>query len=206
MKNKNLAKKLKELRKRKGFSQEELTENSGLSLRTIQRIENGETEPTGETLKRISNALNVSPEELIDWTIIEDKGFLKAMNLSALTFILFPLLGILVPLIMWISKKDKLKNINIIGKNIINFEITWTIILFAGFIINSVMLAKDFDSNELVLVDSIISSQKRILLFFLTMYGVNAALIVVNTFRIQKNKYCHPTKTLGVFGHLEKIQ
>jgi transcriptional regulator with XRE-family HTH domain len=188
MKNKNLAKKVKELRKRKGFSQEELTENSGLSLRTIQRIENGETEPTGETLKRISNALNVSPEELIDWTIIEDKGFLKAMNLSALTFILFPLLGILVPLIMWISKKDKLKNINIIGKNIINFEITWTIILFAGFIINSVMLAKDFDSNEVLLVDSIISSQKRILIFFLTMYGVNAVLIIVNTFRIQKNK------------------
>ena len=53
MKNKNLSKKVKELRKRKGFSQEELAENSGLSLRTIQRIENGETEPTGETLKRI---------------------------------------------------------------------------------------------------------------------------------------------------------
>lgn len=188
MKNKNLAKKVKELRKRKGFSQEELTENSGLSLRTIQRIENGETEPTGETLKRISSALNVSPEELIDWTIIEDKGFLKAMNLSALTFILFPLLGILIPLIMWISKKDKLKNINTIGKNILNFEITWTIILFVGFIINSIMLAKDFDSNEVLLVDSIISSQKRILIFFLIMYGINAVLIIVNTFRIQKNK------------------
>ena len=188
MKNKNLAKKIKELRKRKGFSQEELAENSGLSLRTIQRIENGETEPTGETLKRISNALNVNPEEIIDWTIVEDKGFLKAMNLSALTFILFPLLGILVPLIMWISKKDKLKNINIIGKNLINFEITWTIILFAGFIINSVMLAKDFDSNKVVLVDSIISSQIRIFIFFLAMYGVNAVLIIVNTYRIQKNK------------------
>ncbi|WP_308994015.1 helix-turn-helix domain-containing protein [Mariniflexile litorale] len=188
MKNKNLAKKVKELRRRKGFSQEELTENSGLSLRTIQRIENGETEPTGETLKRISNALNVSPEELIDWTIVEDNGFLKAMNLSALTFILFPLLGILVPLIMWISKKDKLKNINIIGKNILNFQITWTIILFVGFIINSIILAKDFDSKEVLLVNSIISSQKRILIFFLIMYGINAVLIIVNTFRIQKNK------------------
>ncbi len=188
MKNKNLAKKVKELRKRKGFSQEELTEHSGLSLRTIQRIENGETEPTGETLKRISYALNVNPEELVDWTIVKDNGFLKAMNLSALTFILFPLLGILVPLIMWITKKDKLKNINIIGKNILNFQITWVIILFVGFIINSIMLAKDFDSNKVLLVDSIISSQKRILIFFLIMYGINTVLIIINTLRIQKNK------------------
>lgn len=41
MKNKILAKKVKELRKRKGYSQEELAEKSGLSLRTVQRIENG---------------------------------------------------------------------------------------------------------------------------------------------------------------------
>lgn len=188
MKNKNLAKKVKELRKRKGFSQEELTENSGLSLRTIQRIENGETEPTGETLKRISNALNVNPEELIDWTIIEDNSFLKAMNLSALTFILFPLLGILIPLIMWVSKKDKLKNINKIGKNIINFEITWTIILFGGFILNSIFLAKQLDSNEALLISSIISSQFRVFVFVIVMYVINIILILVNTYRIQKDK------------------
>uniref|UniRef100_UPI0030F528A3 helix-turn-helix domain-containing protein n=1 Tax=uncultured Wocania sp. TaxID=2834404 RepID=UPI0030F528A3 len=71
MKNKNLANRVKELRKRKGFSQEELTEISGLSLRTIQRIENGETEPRGDTFKRLANALNVTPDELIDWTLQE---------------------------------------------------------------------------------------------------------------------------------------
>ena len=54
MENEKLAQGVKELRKVKGFSQEELAKNSGLSLRTIQRLENGETEPSGETLKRIS--------------------------------------------------------------------------------------------------------------------------------------------------------
>ena len=131
MKNKDLAKRVKELRNRKGMSQEILAEESGLSLRTIQRIENGETEPTGDTLNRLSNALNVNPDELIDWTVKEDKVFLTFLNLSALTFIFFPLLGILVPFIMWTSKKDKLKDINKIGKDLINFEITWTIILFS---------------------------------------------------------------------------
>lgn len=67
MANVKLAQGVKELRKGKGFSQEELAKKSGLSLRTIQRVENGETEPTGETLKRISAILDVTPNELIDW-------------------------------------------------------------------------------------------------------------------------------------------
>lgn len=66
MENEKLAQGVKDLRKRKGLSQEELAKNAGLSLRTIQRVENGETEPTGETLKRISSALDVTPNELID--------------------------------------------------------------------------------------------------------------------------------------------
>ena len=65
MTNEKLAQEVKELRKGKALSQEELARNSGLSLRTIQRVENGETEPTGETLKRISSALDVTPNELI---------------------------------------------------------------------------------------------------------------------------------------------
>ena len=88
-----LSKRLKELRNQRGLSQELLAEDSGLSLRTIQRIENSETKPTGETLKRIANALNVNPDELIDWSIKEDHKFLIFMNLSALTFIFFPVLG-----------------------------------------------------------------------------------------------------------------
>ena len=43
MKNQNLAKKIKELRVKRGLSQDQLAENSELSLRTIQRIENGKT-------------------------------------------------------------------------------------------------------------------------------------------------------------------
>ena len=42
-----LSKRLKELRNQRGLSQELLAEDSGLSLRTIQRIENSETKPTG---------------------------------------------------------------------------------------------------------------------------------------------------------------
>ncbi len=193
MKNKDLAKRVKELRNRKGLSQEILSEESGLSLRTIQRIENGETEPTGETLKRLSNALNVNPDELIDWTIKEDKEFLKALNLSALTFLIFPILGILIPSIMWVSKKDKLKGINKIAKDLINFEITWTLLLFVvPIIFNLGMLA----SKGVLSMRTIITSS---LSFILVMYIVNLIFIIINTFKIHnemKVKYYPKIKFL----------
>lgn len=179
MKNKDLAKRVKEFRNRKGMSQEILAEESGLSLRTIQRIENGETEPTGDSLKRLSNGLNVNPDELIDWTIKEDKGFLTFLNLSALTFIFFPLLGILVPFIMWTSKKDKLKDINKIGKDLINFEITWTIALF--FIPLLIFLLTKAGILESV-------TFKTILISVIIMYILNFIFIIINTLHIHHDK------------------
>lgn len=135
MKNEELAKKIKELRNRKGFSQEELSEKSGLSLRTIQRIENGETEPRGDSLKRLAATFNVTPDEIIDWQIVEDNNIVNILNLAQLSFLAFPLLGVLVPLVIWISKKDKVKKVDRIGKSIINFQITWTIAVFLTYII-----------------------------------------------------------------------
>jgi len=188
MKNGNLAKRVKELRKRNGLSQEVLTENSGLSLRTIQRIENGETQPTGDTLKRIAKALNVTPNELVDWTIMEDKGFLKALNLSALTFLFFPILGILVPLIMWISKKDKLKDLNKIGRDVINFEITWTVLLFLGFLLNAGYMAYYWETNGVVSASSILSSVRFNMFFLIFMYLFNLVFVIFNTVLIDRNK------------------
>jgi transcriptional regulator with XRE-family HTH domain len=66
MKNIDLGIKIKGLRTRKGFSQEELAGNAGLSLRTIQRIENNETEARGDTLIRLAAALNTTPDELVE--------------------------------------------------------------------------------------------------------------------------------------------
>lgn len=178
--NKNLLDpRIKELRKQKGMSQELLAEESGLSLRTIQRIENGETNPTGESLKRLSNALNVNPDELIDWSIKEDKRYLTFLNLSALTFLFFPLLGILVPFILWTSRKGKIKNINKLGKNLINFEITWTLLLFfipfLCFLIMKIRLIENLTLSIIFIVIGV-------------MYLINLIFILLNTLRISNEK------------------
>ncbi|WP_162416369.1 helix-turn-helix domain-containing protein [Cyclobacterium roseum] len=187
MKNLILAKRVKELRNRRGLSQELLAENSGLGIRTIQRIENGETEPRGDTLRRLANALDTSPDEIIDWTISENKGFLIALNLSSLGFILFPLLGILIPLILWISKKGKIKDVNHLSKEILNFQISWTIIVILTYIyfIGSMYyrLSQAGDISPAVLGNPLV---KFAVLGFLYLY--NFVLIVINTVKIENEK------------------
>ena len=192
MKNNELAQRLKTLRNRKGFSQEELSEKAGLSLRTIQRIENGETEPRGDSLKRLALAFDVPLDEIVDWTIQEDNGFISSLNLSALSFIIFPLLGILVPLIIWISKKDKIKKVNEVAKNLLNFQITWTMLFFVGFIGVAINFVSPMDMPGDVspsIISAHMTSRLKITLSFIgAMYLFNVVMIVINAIRINNDK------------------
>ncbi len=58
-----LGKKIAELRKSKGFTQEELVEKCNLSVRTLQRIESGEVAPRSYTIKLIFTALDYNIHE-----------------------------------------------------------------------------------------------------------------------------------------------
>ena len=55
---------IKEIRISKGFTQVELSEKSGIAVRTIQRIENGEVTPSIYSLNAIGAALDVKLNEI----------------------------------------------------------------------------------------------------------------------------------------------
>ena len=57
---------LKEIRTSLNISQKELSEKTGLTLRTIQRIENNEVKPSLYSMKVISEALEITSSELIE--------------------------------------------------------------------------------------------------------------------------------------------
>ncbi len=134
--------KLKEIRELKNLTQEELAEGSGISVRTIQRIEAG-TIPKGYTLRTLSQTLGIEesvlqniPEEAIqeqpaEKQLTEEKAeeviinysFIKIINLSSIPFILFPPLNILLPIILMFKLKQK----NNVAKQIITLQIIWTI-------------------------------------------------------------------------------
>ncbi len=183
MSNLNLAERLKELRSRKGISQELLAEESGLSLRTIQRIENNETVPRGDTLKRLAIALDTSPDEIVDWKVQEDQNYLTIMSMSALSFLFFPILGIIIPLTMWIFKKDKIKDVNELGKSILNFQISWTLLLFLYYIL---MFTGIFGR----MFGGVVSPFRVMSLFIplIILYGYNVIIIVFNSVRVYNKK------------------
>jgi transcriptional regulator with XRE-family HTH domain len=62
----DLGRKIAELRKAKGLTQEELVETCNLNVRTLQRIEAGEVTPRSYTIKIIFSALDYSPDNSFD--------------------------------------------------------------------------------------------------------------------------------------------
>jgi len=57
---------VRDLRKSRGLTQEELCERAGISIDAVTRIESGRRSPSLATLERLSQALGVSPAALFD--------------------------------------------------------------------------------------------------------------------------------------------
>ncbi|HLO60511.1 MAG TPA: helix-turn-helix domain-containing protein [Bacteroidales bacterium] len=71
-----LGRKIADLRKAKGLTQEELVEKCNLSVRTLQRIESGEVTPRSYTIRLIFEALEMS----YDSTFVNEKGSFIRLN------------------------------------------------------------------------------------------------------------------------------
>ncbi len=127
---KEVGSKIREIRKRKGLSQEELAEAAKVNLRTIQRIETSVNDPSGKTLNLLCDALNISIDDIVDYGKTEDKTFLILFHLSVLSFMMLPLGNIIIPLILWLTKKDKIIGLKEVGANLLNFQILWTVLLY----------------------------------------------------------------------------
>ncbi len=57
----------KEYREEKKYTQEKVAELTGLDIRTIQRIENGETKPTLENVKKLIKALEIKDSDILEY-------------------------------------------------------------------------------------------------------------------------------------------
>ena len=126
--------KLKQVREQKNLTQEELSEKSGISVRTIQRIESG-IAPKGHTLKTLARTLNIPeidllnsekeiPIESLDATNGINFQKIKLINLSSILFVLVPPLNIFLPLLLSYILKQR----NLLTKQIISLQILWTIL------------------------------------------------------------------------------
>lgn len=117
---------VKILREKMNMTQNELAEKSGLSLRTVQRIEAGSI-LKGFTLKTLAQTLNTQPENLIVTSQEQiDIHRAKMINLSALAGLIIPYGGIIVPSILTYQTKDP-KNREL-GKSMICIQIILSVV------------------------------------------------------------------------------
>ena len=63
------ARRLRELRKKRGWTQEELAEFCDLAYRHVQRLENTKNPPPAkiDTINKIAKAFKISPSKLLDF-------------------------------------------------------------------------------------------------------------------------------------------
>lgn len=125
---------LKGHRKIKNLTQEELSKSSGISIRTIQRIEKGLSTGSSHTLKTLAKTLSIENSDILH-DESNPKLFtknnidtLKLMNFSVLTMLIIPVGNIIFPAIIYFKNRDDGK-INIIGKKILNFQILSMLVL-----------------------------------------------------------------------------
>jgi len=122
--------KLKKYRKTRGLTQEGLADLSGISLRTIQRIEKGFSDGSPYTLKSLAKALNIENADLLIDESYKSNVLtinkLKLINLASLFVLFIPLSNIIIPGIIFLKHK-KNAEINNKGSIILSFQILWTL-------------------------------------------------------------------------------
>jgi len=129
--------KLKEIREELNLTQEELSEKSSISVRTIQRIEAG-TKPKGQTLKILSKSLGLKENELLGKPELQNEfnlPLIQLINLSSLFFTVIPPINIFLPLSLMFVKKQ----FNPFTKQIVSLQILWLIIAIVIFMLTSFM-------------------------------------------------------------------
>ena len=182
MKQPDIGLKVAELRAQKNMTQEKLAEYCEVSTRTIQRIENGEVEPRAYTRNSLSNILEYDFGQ--DNT--ENEGlWLAALHISSMFVI------VLIPLLLWSWKKNQSYEIDRQGRQVLNFQITMTLLLFtslccAVFVLPMLILSEG-DSNEIVM--TIMASLTALPFIAIGFFCFFQA--VINTLRSLTNKPTH---------------
>ena len=202
MENQNLAQRVKELRKGKAFSQEDLAKNAGLSLRTVQRVENGDTIPTAETLKRLAVVLDVAPNELTDYVIDGETPKLKVKTK-------FEYLHIFDSKLVF----SKTPEINLVDDYRISVEGLFTgliliLIVLIGWVFDAFVLYKK-NKMDMVIFAVSITILFLTILFYIMLFNSKTPVIDIQTIRsikIRKNYFSNTTSVEIYFIESKRLK
>lgn len=130
-------------RKEVKLTQQELSEKTGVSLRTIQRIEKGEVIPRTFTVKQIEKALNLSTTTR-EPTFPEQEDALRTLKLSLWSSILLPFLYSIIVYFVWKNNRWDSNRSKAI-KVLVNQNLIASFLVIPILVLISLWLLKSFD-------------------------------------------------------------
>jgi uncharacterized Tic20 family protein/DNA-binding Xre family transcriptional regulator len=164
----DLGLKVSELRQQKGLTQEQLAERCEISPRTIQRIESGEVDPRAYTLHCLSTALEF---DFGEENTANENLWLTILHLSSVLCIL------IVPLLLWSWMKNRSYKIDQQGRQVLNFQITMTLLLFA-----SAFLLMLFPATLILAGEEIVHEMESSPLFIVSTLCLPAPMVLIGLF------------------------
>ena len=173
---------IKHLREQAGFTQAELASRTGLSLRTIQRLESTNKEPKGHTLQVLSDEFQLTTVEFqnkfknIEESKNSDKTAIRFINLSVLTFLGIPFGNIIFPLILWYKKRNS-QFVDEMGRRIVNFQIIFSAILSILLSISPFVDRWLFGNSQLVLIILFVA------------YAINVLVVCTTALKVQRDNF-----------------
>jgi len=148
---------LKGHRKLKKMTQEELSKTSGISIRTIQRIEKGLSTGSPYTIKTLARTLSIECSDIIyeeSKPTLDEKNnisILKLMNFSVLTMFVVPFGNIIFPAVIFFKNRSDVK-VKTIGRKILNFQILTMLALPFALVILLLLIGKGYAGFPITLI------------------------------------------------------
>lgn len=176
MENQSVGKNLLYYRKLKGQTQESLADKTQVTVRTIQRIEKGEVNPHLQTIKLLAAALEIEVNDLLPLENPKEeavkKKWLLLLHATPLLGLILPLSNILVPLFLWIHKREDNEIYNRHGVKVLNFQITITLLAILSLV-------------------ALLTIEKWGFLFFISFVPICVLIILANIIYVVKKNRCY---------------
>lgn len=157
-------------RKLKGLTQEQLSDKTTVTVRTIQRIEKGDVQPHLQTVKLLAVGLEVEVNDLLvldnpNEEVIRRKWILLFHGAPFFGLII-PFASILFPLFLWIHKAEDNKAYDQHGRAVVNFHGSILLYFICSLLLFFPLPGYNFFISGAIVIFSIVT----------TLYNISSAL------------------------------
>lgn len=170
---------LKSIREEAGYTQSDLANKTGLSLRTIQRLEASNKVPKGFSLNALAQEFGMEPSSLqaryqqVKQSQDSEITTIRIINLSILSFLGIPFGNLIFPFLIWRRNKE-LELVNTVGRRIVNFQILFSLSLSLLLILSPFTISRWFPGIPVML------------LVFALAYAFNIFIVIRTGLKIQR--------------------